>query len=254
MWKGIAVGGVLVIPLIVGAPAQAENKTVILTDERFSPREVTVSPGDSVTWRHRDDDTPHSVTFEDGYDPYSGCSEPDILNACMQEGDTAQRTFLLAGSFRYYCRIHQADGMTGVVNVLGAGGAATTTTTRPTGGEGSSSSSSSSSTTSTTELVVSTSTTRPAAIANIPTTTTAPRPSYAPAPRAAAPPLNPDARDNSDALAALPPPPGGDASAAGGTGGDDSGGSLGLAGGLAVAIAGVAGVLAWKFRPRGRIA
>ncbi len=214
---------------------------------------MNISPGDSVTWRHRDEDTPHSVTFEDGYDPYQGCSETSLLiNNCMEEGDTTQRTFLVMGPFRYYCRIHRDDGMTGVVNVVGpSGSVGTTTTTRLSGSDGSSSSSSSS-TTATTELVVSTSTTRPAVVASLPPTTMRPARSEVTAPRAPAPALNPEARDNTEALAALPAPA--DGEAAGSTDGGDSGGSLGLVGGLAVAVAGAAGVLAWKFRPRGRIA
>ena len=254
IWKAVSVAGVLVIPLAFGAPAAADNKNVILEDESFSPREVNINPGDSVTWRHRDEDTPHSVTFEDGYDPYQGCSETSLLiNNCMEEGDTTQRTFLVSGPFRYYCRIHRDDGMTGVVNVVGPSGTVGTTTTTRLSGSGGSSSSSSSSTTAPTELVVSTSTTRPAMVASIPTTTMRQAISPVTAPPAPPPALNPEARDNTEALAALPEAAGGD-TAAGSTDGGDSGGSLGLLGGLAVAVAGAAGVLAWKFRPRGRIA
>ena len=100
--------------------------------------------------------------------------------------------------------------------------------------------------------MVSTSTTRPAMVASIPTTTMRQAISPVTAPPAPAPPLNPEARDNTEALAALPDA--GGETAAGSTDGGDSGGSLGLLGGLAVAVAGAAGVLAWKFRPRGRIA
>lgn len=249
LWKAAWGGAALLLSLVPSAPAAADDEDVVLSDDRFSPREVDIRPGDTVTWRHRDDDTPHSVTFEDGYDPYQGCAEPDIFGNCMTEGDSTQRTFLLPGTFRYYCRIHQQSGMTGVINVVGAAGSGTSTsTTQP--GLGSGTTSTSSSTSTTTPLVVSTSTTRPAVVASIPTTTTTPRPNYQNLPRGSAPALDTDAPSNEDQLAAFPAPAEGGSGGGGAGGGDDS---LGVVAAAVVALAGAGGVLAWKFRPRGRV-
>lgn len=259
-WTG-AVVFALVAPLLLGGPASAASETVILKDTRFNPKEVTISAGDTVTWRHRDNETPHSVTFEDGFDPYEGCSEPDLLSNCMAEGDTTQRTFLLAGTYRYYCRVHRQSGMSAVVTVVGpaAVGSTTTSTARSTpSSAAASSSSSSSSTTATTQAVVSTSTTRPPFVAAIPTTTTTAGVAYQPAPQGAAPALNPAAPTDEEETAAPATPGDEDPSAertagpAPGDGGGSGGGSAGmLTAGAAIVVA-AAGGLAWKFRPKSR--
>ncbi|HWL35644.1 MAG TPA: plastocyanin/azurin family copper-binding protein [Frankiaceae bacterium] len=61
----------------------------------FSPAEIAVSPGTTVTWTN-DDDFPHDVTLLDG------SKEKHALSI----GRSATITFADAGTFRYQCSIH----------------------------------------------------------------------------------------------------------------------------------------------------
>ena len=71
----------------------------------FSPAEVTVAVGDTVTWTNNDS-AGHDVTA----DSFSS-GDPGGL----AEGDTFEHTFEEAGSFDYVCTVH--PGMEGTVVV-----------------------------------------------------------------------------------------------------------------------------------------
>jgi plastocyanin len=89
---------------------QAANFNVaVVAGLRFSPTNITVSVGDTVTWTGLS--SFHTVT------PAAGVSEPfcgEIRQAsCVS-------TFLTAGSFAYRCIPHGGLGMTGSVTVVAA--------------------------------------------------------------------------------------------------------------------------------------
>ena len=102
--------------VIAAAPALAANQTVTATPSNdFTPREVTINPGETVTWKN--DGGSHNVKFDDG-----SFEQP-------ANGDTSawtvQRTFSSPGTFRYYCEDHGAAGgvgMAGTVTVAAPGG------------------------------------------------------------------------------------------------------------------------------------
>jgi plastocyanin len=95
-------------------PAPGAGVTVTVTNNAFSPNQVTVSPGGSVTWRWdsctggdpygggQQTCTAHSVTFDDG-----GPS------AALQSEGSFSRTFSVVGTYRYHCSAHA--GMAGSV-------------------------------------------------------------------------------------------------------------------------------------------
>jgi plastocyanin len=87
------------------ADGEGGGATVTMKDIRFDPGEVTVKPGDSVTWTN-DDSVGHDVTG-DGFK--SG--EPGAL----EQGDTFSHQFDKAGTFDYVCTVH--PGMKGAVVV-----------------------------------------------------------------------------------------------------------------------------------------
>jgi plastocyanin len=87
----------------------------------FSPDTVTVSVGDSVTWKN--EDGLHNVHFDDGF------VDPATPASSMW---TATRTFTTAGTYHYYCDQHKDAGMAGTVVVTPA----STTGPPPTGGGG----------------------------------------------------------------------------------------------------------------------
>lgn len=100
--------------------------TVDAQSSRFSPATITVSPGQTVTWKNMDS-IDHTVT--------SGTNgQPDgKFDHVLHPGDTFQFTFSQAGSYPYFCRYHFSMGMTGTVSVgsgssTGGGGTSTSST------------------------------------------------------------------------------------------------------------------------------
>lgn len=102
------------VALLLAVPASAADQTVTAGPEfEFSPAEVTIDVGDTVTWE-QSGVFPHNVKFEDGSfeEPADPTSTPW----------TAERTFDTPGTFQYYCEQHRDNGMTGTVHVRGATG------------------------------------------------------------------------------------------------------------------------------------
>jgi plastocyanin len=97
------------------APDTAE---VVLASNAFTPEDVTIKMGGTVTWRHNDGDNRHTVTSDDAaWDSHPSCASPVTpLSDCMDNGDTFDQTFPTIGTFSYHCKIH--PDMTGVVNVV----------------------------------------------------------------------------------------------------------------------------------------
>ena len=85
--------------------AQAATVPVTIDNFTFSPKEITVKPGDTVTWTNQDD-IPHTVR-----------ASPDGAWKCsvMDTGESCTITFKEAGSFPYFCSLH--PHMTGTVIV-----------------------------------------------------------------------------------------------------------------------------------------
>jgi plastocyanin len=87
------------------APARAEPVQVTIDNFTFGPKEITVKPGDTVTWTNRDD-IPHNVRAAAGGSWKCGV---------MDTGGTCDITFMEAGTFKYFCALH--PHMTGTVIV-----------------------------------------------------------------------------------------------------------------------------------------
>ncbi len=75
--------------------ASGGGTEVDIADFAFSPDELTVSVGDTVTWTNQDGDHPHR-------DRHRRRESSDELG----QGDTYDRTFDEAGEFTYACAIH----------------------------------------------------------------------------------------------------------------------------------------------------
>jgi plastocyanin len=89
-----------------GQPPSGSAATVSTPNETFSPSDVTIPTGGSVTWQFSQ--TRHNVTFQ-GASPAGG-NIPD-----QEPGTSASRTFTVAGTYSYVCTRH--SGMTGRVVV-----------------------------------------------------------------------------------------------------------------------------------------
>lgn len=95
-----------------------DSADVTLAMTKFTPEEVTIKMGGTVTWTHNDGDQKHTVTSDDGaFDSHPECANPvTVLSDCLDNGETFDWTFPAIGTFSYHCKIHTE--MTGVVNVV----------------------------------------------------------------------------------------------------------------------------------------
>lgn len=113
-WMVSAVGA-LVIAMILGlgvAPglrtATAQDSTTItIADFAFSPNQVTVTAGTTVTWVNNDS-APHTATGDGG----------EFDTGQIDPGGSASITFDTPGTFSYFCSIH--PNMTATLVVVAA--------------------------------------------------------------------------------------------------------------------------------------
>lgn len=98
-----------------GGGGGGNTATVTVSNNEYSPSQISVARGTTVTWRWNSCAgdgyggqvcTSHSVTFDDG-GPSAGSRD---------EGSFS-RTFPSAGSFTYYCTSHGRTAMSGSVAV-----------------------------------------------------------------------------------------------------------------------------------------
>jgi plastocyanin len=227
---GLLIVAGVVVP-VSGARA-AGSATVQEVGVRFSPAQLTVAVGDTVTWVYVSSPpgSGHSVRFQD--EDLTPACPALVLDDCQRNpSQKVSRTFAAPGTYPYYCRVHQAQGMTGVVVVTAASTtttahASTTSTVKP-------------STTSTTARSTSSSTTTTRPLA---TSSTVLRSSTT-------------TSDTSSALLPGSPPPfSGDSGSAagGGPGGSGTGGDRGavaLIVALLLTVSAGGGYLLWRLRP-----
>jgi plastocyanin len=91
-------------------PTDGEGNTVTVGNNFFSPVDLSVAAGTTVTWSWAAGAVDHNVTFDDG------------AQSPTQSSGSFPRTFSAAGTFPYHCTIHAALGMRGTVTVAGSSG------------------------------------------------------------------------------------------------------------------------------------
>jgi plastocyanin len=97
---GFAVAATL--SLCLGAARASETK-VTIDNFTFTPAELTVKVGDTVTWSNHDD-IPHTVV-----------SAGKFRSKALDTDDTFSFTFTAAGEYKYFCSLH--PHMTGTIKV-----------------------------------------------------------------------------------------------------------------------------------------
>jgi plastocyanin len=104
---------VATLALAPSAGAQGQTMTVSIEDFFFSPANMTVAPGTTVTWVNNGQ-APHTSTADDGtWD-----------SGTLQPGKSYSFTFDQAGTYTYHCTIH--PNMTGTITVGGGASASPT--------------------------------------------------------------------------------------------------------------------------------
>jgi plastocyanin len=93
--------------LAVAGPAGAATKTVSIYGSTFSPRTLTITEGDTVTWVNRDNAN-HQVLAKKG----------QFVSAILHPKQTFSFTFRAAGNYAYEDELHPK--LTGTIVVKGA--------------------------------------------------------------------------------------------------------------------------------------
>jgi len=88
---------------LASAPASAQEIQITIDNFTFSPNELKLKVGDSVTWTNHDD-IPHTVV-----------SAGKFRSKTMDTDDKFTFTFTSAGDYKYFCSLH--PHMTGMIKV-----------------------------------------------------------------------------------------------------------------------------------------
>ena len=86
-----------------GVHANAEDIDVTIDNFTFSPAQLTVKLGTTVTWKNHDD-IPHTVV-----------SASKFRSKTLDTEDSFSFTFTAAGDYKYFCSLH--PHMTGMIKV-----------------------------------------------------------------------------------------------------------------------------------------
>jgi plastocyanin len=101
VFRSLILAAALLLPL--GVRAHAEEIKVTIDNFTFSPAELKVKVGDTVTWTNHDD-IPHTVV-----------SAGKFRSKTMDTDNTFTFTFTSAGDYKYFCSLH--PHMTGMITV-----------------------------------------------------------------------------------------------------------------------------------------
>jgi plastocyanin len=99
---GLAIAAAVFLQL-GSAPARAQEIQVTIDNFTFSPNELKVKVGDTVTWTNHDD-IPHTVV-----------SAGKFRSKTMDTDNAFSFTFTSAGDYKYFCSLH--PHMTGMIKV-----------------------------------------------------------------------------------------------------------------------------------------
>jgi plastocyanin len=97
---GLAVAATILLGI---ASAQAEELKVTIDNFTFTPAELKVKVGDTVTWTNHDDI------------PHTAVSAGKFRSKTMDTDGTFSFTFTNAGDYKYFCSLH--PHMTGMIKV-----------------------------------------------------------------------------------------------------------------------------------------
>jgi plastocyanin len=122
-----AVPFALLLTFVAGCSDSEPGVVSMTDDQRFTPQEITVQAGDTVTWRN-DSGVAHTVTaysdsvssdlyFSSGEASGEEQARNNVPDELMQPDDVFRFTFDEPGTYEYFCIPHESAGMTGTVIV-----------------------------------------------------------------------------------------------------------------------------------------
>ena len=85
----------LLLAVCAAPSARADDAMVVMKNFDYSPMDVTVTAGSTVTWKNLDGE-PHTVTSADGL----------FRSPALDQNDTYQFKFDKPGVYKYICSIH----------------------------------------------------------------------------------------------------------------------------------------------------
>jgi plastocyanin len=97
---GVAMAAAVLLPV---TSARADDMEVHIDNFVFTPAEMTVKTGTTVTWTNRDD-IPHTIV-----------SAGKFRSKTLDTDDKFSFTFTAAGDYKYFCSLHPV--MTGLIRV-----------------------------------------------------------------------------------------------------------------------------------------
>jgi len=98
--------GAAVMAIAVVAWSNPVNDVVIRIDKLFSPDNVDISVGDTVSWKNFDSDN-HTVTAQ--FFP-AGAQENTFESGIIPSGGSYEHLFAKEGICRYWCTLHRETG------------------------------------------------------------------------------------------------------------------------------------------------
>ena len=96
----------------LASKALAEEPRIGMEGWEFSPAEVTIKSGETVTF-HNNDDTNHDIAFDEGIEERPTLEKPYKVRQTKEYS----LTFTKPGTFNYVCKIHRDYDMKGVIIV-----------------------------------------------------------------------------------------------------------------------------------------
>jgi len=107
-----------------GPPDPQADAVIDMGFHRFKPTDITIHAGQTVEWRnvslltHTVTDDPHLALY-----PADALLPPDSLpfdSGNIHAGDVLLLKFSRPGTYRYFCKHHERQGMVGTITVLPA--------------------------------------------------------------------------------------------------------------------------------------
>jgi plastocyanin len=114
---------------LLGACSSSDGSSVTMSEDfRFEPREITVAPGQTITFANTSSQV-HTVTayedeIPDGAEFFASggfsseeAARDDFTKGFIQPGDTYKLTLEVPGTYQYFCFPHESTDMKGTIVV-----------------------------------------------------------------------------------------------------------------------------------------